>query len=97
MLAILRKGDDAYGVQLREEIRVCTGRVISPGALYTTLERLERKGMVAFHSAAPTPERGGKAKNIYQVTDMGKAHLAAAQANFRRLMQGLELLGGTRA
>jgi PadR family transcriptional regulator PadR len=97
MLAILRVDAGAYGVQIRDEIHLCTGRVIAPGALYTTLERLEKKGFVQFSSADPTPERGGRAKNIYRVTDLGRSHLAAAQANFKRLMRGLELLGGVDA
>jgi PadR family transcriptional regulator, regulatory protein PadR len=93
LLAILRLGHEAYGVSIREEILACTRREVAPGALYTTLERLERKGMVASTTGAPTPERGGRAKRFYQVTPAGKKLLTAAQHAFQQMLAGLELLG----
>ncbi len=93
LLAILRLEDSAYGVSIRKEIEMCTVRAVTPGALYTTLERLERKGLVAARNGEPTPKRGGRAKRFYAVTDVGRARLVQAQAAFRRLLQGLELIG----
>ena len=58
MLAVLRLGDDAYGVPIRQEIVSCTGRDASAGAIYTTLERLEDKGLVRSRFGDPTPQRG---------------------------------------
>jgi PadR family transcriptional regulator, regulatory protein PadR len=96
LLAILRLGDSAYGVSIRTEIESCVRRKTSPGALYTTLERLERKGLVAARSGEPTPERGGRAKRFYKVTKEGRGRIIDAQAAFRRLLVGLNLLGESR-
>jgi PadR family transcriptional regulator, regulatory protein PadR len=92
LLAVLRLGDGAYGVTILEEIAARTGRNPAPGALYTTLHRMEDKGLVTFRDGAPTPERGGRAKRFVQVTDEGRAALASAQAAYRSLMEGLDLL-----
>lgn len=97
LLAILRLEDDAYGVTIREEIHACTRRAVSPGAIYTTLERLEQKGYVVAREGAPTPQRGGRAKRLYKVTRAGKSSLAAAQKAFQRLLAGLDLLGEPRS
>lgn len=93
LLAILRLNDSAYGVSIREEIEACTTRIVTPGALYTTLERLERKELVMARSGDPTPQRGGRAKRFYLVTSAGRARLGHAQAGFHNLMKGLDLLG----
>jgi PadR family transcriptional regulator PadR len=95
LLAILRLGDFAYGVSIRTEIESCVNRKTSPGALYTTLERLEQKGLVVARSGEPTPERGGRAKRFYKVTKDGRGRIVDAQSAFRRLLAGLDLLGET--
>ncbi len=94
LLAILRLNSNAYGVSIAREILECTRRKVSPGALYTTLARLEAKGALASKEGAPTPERGGRAKRFYTVTRTGKRLLAEAQRGFQRLLEGLDLLGG---
>ena len=71
LLAILRVGEDAYGVTIRAEIELCTGRDPAPGALYTTLDRLEDKGFVTSRLGDPTPQRGGRAKRFFTVTPAG--------------------------
>ena len=93
LLAILRLHDEAYGVAIGAEIEACARRKTTPGALYTTLERLERKQLVTARSGAPTPERGGRAKRFYSVTAAGHRQLADAQRAFHRLLNGLDLLG----
>ena len=95
LLAVLRLGDQAYGVSIRREIALCTRREIAPGALYTTLDRLEQKAIVVARDGDPTPERGGRAKRFYKLTREGRALLAEAQRSFRNLMAGLDLLNGT--
>ncbi len=92
LLAILRLGDEAYGVAIRAEIESCARRKVTPGALYTTLERLEAKGLLAARTGEPTPERGGRAKRFYTVTHEGRARLVAAQTAFARMRAGLHLL-----
>jgi PadR family transcriptional regulator PadR len=92
LLAVLRLGDAAYGVTILAEIAAKTGRNPSPGALYTTLHRMEDKGLVTFRDGSPTPERGGRAKRFVTVTREGRAALASAQSAYRSLLEGLDLL-----
>lgn len=93
VLAILRLADNAYGVTIRSEIRLCTGRTPSPGALYTTLDRLEEKGQVTSRLGDPTPTRGGRAKRYFNVTARGVVAVASAQRAYQRLMTGLTIPG----
>ncbi len=55
LLAVLRLGDEAYGVSIRREIALCTRRDVAPGALYTTLDRLEQKAIVEGREGDPIP------------------------------------------
>ena len=95
LLAVLRLGDEAYGVSIRREIALCTRRDVAPGALYTTLDRLEQKAIVEARNGDPTPERGGRAKRFYKLTREGHALLVEAQRSFKNLMDGLDLLNRT--
>jgi len=97
LLAILRLGDRAYGVTIRTEISERAGRTVAPGALYTTLDRLEDKGLVKARVGEPTPQRGGRAKRFFTVTASGARALARAQHAFQRLLEGLDVLGGSHA
>jgi DNA-binding PadR family transcriptional regulator len=96
LLAVLRLGDQAYGVTILSEIAEHTGRNPAPGALYTTLHRMESKGLVTFRDGNPTPERGGRAKRFVTVTRKGRAALASAQSAYHSLLQGLDLLTAPR-
>ena len=91
LLAILRAGDEAYGVSVSEEIRRNTGRDVTLGALYKTLTRLEGKGLVRSRVGEPTPQRGGRRKRCYVVTATGKRSLAQTFRALRTLASGLEL------
>lgn len=64
-------GEKAYGASIREEIQATTGRRCSIGAMYTTIERLETKGLVKTWMGETTPERGGRAKRMVAVTPTG--------------------------
>jgi PadR family transcriptional regulator, regulatory protein PadR len=97
LLAILRLGDEAYGVTIRAELADRAGRSISPGALYTALERLEGKGLIVSRMGDPTPQRGGRAKRYVTVTADGKAALTRAVRAYERLLDGLKGLRGARA
>jgi PadR family transcriptional regulator, regulatory protein PadR len=97
LLAILRLGENAYGVSIKSEIAICTGRKAAPGALYTTLDRLEEKGLVESSVGNPTPLRGGRAKRYFIVTPKGTDAVAAAQRSFGRLLKGLKLPGVSHA
>src|SRR5215471_20941553 len=64
-------GDDAYGAAIRQEIEIATGRKCSIGALYTTMDRLETKGLLKTWMGEATPTRGGRAKRMVRVTAKG--------------------------
>jgi PadR family transcriptional regulator PadR len=97
LLAILRLHDDAYGVTIREELADRAGRQVAPGALYTTLERLETKGLISSRMSDPTPQRGGRAKRHVTVTPAGRKALTRALQAYERLLDGLDLLRGVHA
>jgi DNA-binding PadR family transcriptional regulator len=69
--AAARLGDDAYGGAIREEIEATTGRRCSIGALYTTVDRLQTKGLLQTWMGDATPQRGGRAKRMVRVTPKG--------------------------
>jgi DNA-binding PadR family transcriptional regulator len=71
LLAILRVGDDAYGVQIAREIESTGGRRVLLGAAYAALARLEQNGLVSSTIGAPTAVRGGRAKRFFRVTVRG--------------------------
>ena len=91
LLAILRLGGEAYGVSIRAELAERAGRNIAPGALYTTLERLESKGLIKSRMSDPTPQRGGRAKRYVSVTAAGRHALTRARQAYERMLDGLEL------
>lgn len=93
LLAVLRLGDKAYGVTIRAEIQDCTGREPGPGALYTTLDRLEDKGLLTSTLGDPTPERGGRAKRYAKVSARGMEALKHARSCYLRLWEGLTFPG----
>lgn len=97
LLAILRLGENAYGVTIRAEIAACTKREPASGALYTTLDRLEDKGLVQSRLGDPTPQRGGRAKRFMSVTKKGRAALVDAQSSYQSLLRGLGLLEAANA
>jgi PadR family transcriptional regulator PadR len=66
-----RLGDNAYGAAIREGIEEVAQRKCSIGALYTTIERLENKGLITTWMGEATPERGGRAKRMVRVTAKG--------------------------
>jgi DNA-binding PadR family transcriptional regulator len=96
LLAVIRAGDDACGPTLREVVRERTRRVLSPGAIYTGLDRLERRGFVRSRLGEPTPERGGKRKRFYQLHPAGLAALRETQAGLAVMAQGLKAIAARR-
>lgn len=71
LLATLRIGDEAYGVQIAREVERTSGRRVLLGAAYAALDRLERNELVSSTVGSPTPERGGRAKRFFRVTPRG--------------------------
>jgi DNA-binding PadR family transcriptional regulator len=90
LLAILRLGDAAYAIPIREEIESRTERAVARGDLYTALERLETKGMLRSWMSDPLPERGGRSRRYFAVTPAGLAAMRSSRRSLLRLWQGLE-------
>src|SRR5712691_8302331 len=90
LLAVLRLGDDAYAVPILDEIERCTGRSISRGSVYITLDRLETKGYLRSRLADPTPERGGRAKRYYALRPRAVEALRESRRALVALWRGLE-------
>jgi PadR family transcriptional regulator, regulatory protein PadR len=90
LLAVLRVGPDAYGVPIRVEIEERTGRSLTVGALYRTLDRLEDKGYVVSWFGDPTPERGGRSKRYFKVRPAGLRALRASRDALAAMWEGLE-------
>ena len=96
LLAILRIGEDAYGVPIAKEIEQTGRRSVLLGAIYTCLDRLEQNGLVASTYGDPTPERGGRAKRFFKVTAKGLKAVRDAHRAFTALWSGIpQLKGGT--
>ena len=89
MLAVLRLGADAYGMRVRREIAERTGRDVSIGAVYATLDRLAEKGLVVSTLSDPTPERGGRAKRSFQLTGAGADAVNRARQDLASMQEGL--------
>jgi PadR family transcriptional regulator len=94
LLAILRLGDGAYAVPIREEIRRHGGIELSRGSIYVTLDRLERKGYVRSWFDDPTPEPGGKSRRCFRLERDAMMALRAAQRRLDRLVDGTVLAQG---
>jgi DNA-binding PadR family transcriptional regulator len=89
LLALIRLGPGAYGMEVRREIEERTGRDVSIAAVYTTLGRLEAKGWADHEMGEPTPERGGRAKKHYRALPEGMAALEQTRAALDRMWHGL--------
>jgi PadR family transcriptional regulator, regulatory protein PadR len=97
LLALIRLGEDAYGVPISREIEERSGREVALGSVYATLERLEEKGLVSSDLGEPTPERGGRAKKYFRVTPRGLREVRETQRALKRLWHGLRQLEGETA
>ena len=96
LLAILRIGDDSYGVPIAREIEQTAKRTVLLGAIYTCLDRLEQNGLVTSTYGDPTPERGGRAKRFFKITGKGLKAVKDTQRALTALWSGIpQLKGGT--
>jgi PadR family transcriptional regulator len=94
LLAVLQCGEDAYTVPIRHVLAERCRRQIARGALYTSLDRLEAKGLVTSRLGEPLAIRGGRARRYFAVTAPGLEALRGARAAFTDLSRGLESVLG---
>jgi len=90
LLAVLRLGDNAYGVPVRQEIEKRTGRSLTVGALYRTFDRLEEKAYVTSWFGDPVAERGGRSKRYFKVEPLGMRALRESRDALAAMWEGLD-------
>jgi PadR family transcriptional regulator len=90
LLAILRRGDDAYGMTIREEVIQATGKPWLLGAIYGPLGRLHKNGYIKPVQGDPTPERGGRAKVYYRLTREGRRALSEIRRVNSYIWKGID-------
>ena len=96
LLGVLRLGDDAYGAAIRQEIHARSGRDVSINAVYTTLDRLEKKGLLESWTGEPTAQRGGRRRKFYALRPAGTTAIRQAYHAFQAMSDGLESRLGTK-
>lgn len=89
LFAVLQLGDDAYGIAIRETLEERTGRVVSSGAIYTTLGRLQDRGMVTSRVGGPTEGHVGRPRKYYTLEPAGARALKAAYSTIQSMAGGL--------
>ena len=94
LLALMRQGEDAYGVPIAREIERSTGKPVILASVYNTLERLEEKGLIRSAVGQPTPERGGRRKRYFSMTASGLREVRAAKKALTILWQGVPIHEG---
>jgi PadR family transcriptional regulator PadR len=94
LLALLRQGDEAYGVPIARAIEHGTGKPVILASVYNTLERLEQKGLVRSTMGQPTAERGGRAKRYFAMTAAGLREVRAAKKALTVLWRGIPVHEG---
>ena len=99
LFALVSLGEEAYGASIRREIELRTSQAVSAGAVYTVLDRLEMRGLVASRVGEPTAERGGRRRKHYQIEASGARLLTESQEQLQRMADGLgrklaDLAGG---
>ena len=90
LLAVVRLDEGAYGAAIRREVGHQTGRTVSHGASFVTLDRLERKGFLTSTMGSSTSGRGGRPKRFFRITPAGAAALKRTRAAFDRLWDGVD-------
>jgi PadR family transcriptional regulator, regulatory protein PadR len=88
LFAIARRRGEAHGAAIVEEIETRAGRRVSPGALYTVLDRLEAKGMVQSWIGDSTPERGGRRRKVHRLMPEGARQLRASYQSLQKMASG---------
>jgi PadR family transcriptional regulator PadR len=97
LLALIRLGEEAYGVPISKELLAVAGREVALGSVYAALDRLTQKGFVVSALGDPTPERGGRAKRYFRVTAHGLRTVEMTRTALTSLWSGIPHFEGDRA
>lgn len=90
LMAVMRNEGTASGIEIAEEVRSKTGRVVLPGAIYTVMERLRARELVTSHTGDKAPERGGRPRKYYSLTPAGELELAASYSAIENMAAGIK-------
>jgi PadR family transcriptional regulator PadR len=91
LLAVAHLEGEAYGMRIRREIENRSGRQVSIGAVYATLDRLSDKGYLRARDGEPTADRDGRARRFFVLSSAGAEALQAARELQTRMWAGLKL------
>ncbi len=94
LMAVLHGAEGAYGSAIRDDIEERTGRPVSRGAVYITLDRLEEKGLLSSRMGGATAERGGRPKRVFRATATGLKAVQHSVNVMARMYKGLEPIVG---
>src|SRR5690348_1214988 len=95
LTAVLSLGADAYGVTIHSKVEeLARPKAVSLGAVYATLDRLEDKGLIASWLSDPMPERGGRSKRHYRLTETGERALHESALTAKRICEIIEQTWG---
>jgi DNA-binding PadR family transcriptional regulator len=97
LLALLRIGNEGYGMVVRQELEATTGRPVTIGAVYATLSRLEDKKLLSSWRVDPEPHRGGRSRRFFRVEDAGRSVLAETRGMMERMWDGVDVAGEVRS
>lgn len=92
LLAMMRLGSETYSVPVVRELERLGDRAIAPAAVYVTLRRLEKRGLLTSDMVPPTDGAGGRPRRVFRVTDSAVALLRTSRADLARLWDGVEAL-----
>ena len=90
LIAVLRLGNEGYGASIQREIEERSARAVSINAVYTTLDRLEKKGLLRSWIGEPSPQRGGRRRKHYALEPRGRAAVRHVYRTFKQMIAGLE-------
>ena len=96
LMALMRAEEGAHGAAIREEIAATTGRQVTPGAIYPTLDRLESRGLLTSTMGEPSPQRGGRARREFRITALGVKEVQRSWQQTSALATGIAALGKTK-
>jgi len=89
LLSVARLGDDAYGLAVRQDLSARANRDYSVGAIYTTLQRLEDKGLLTSRASEPLPVRGGRSRRHFKLSAAGTRALRDAERHATSMWAGV--------
>lgn len=90
LLAVLQLGQDAYGRTILHQVQSSFARKVNAGAVYTTLDRLEKRALLNSRLAEGTPIRGGRPRRYYSLSAEGVGALNDAHETLSKMWRSIQ-------